>query len=103
MTKKKTSLSITDLAANADHYTSRRKINRPEYELLREQVAEFVEGRANNRHKKGLRWFLKTGMRQLNTQRVKDGLPEIRHDITENTVLRYIDRKFPDEAPLFHL
>jgi hypothetical protein len=104
---KKTEPSIAEIAATADIYESRRKITWPEYAQYRAKIAEFVKGRdakpgTPGYHTKGLRWLIKTGMSTLNEQRKELGLDEIPFDISENSVLRYIDKAHPDEAKHFH-
>jgi hypothetical protein len=56
------SSDINEIAEQADTYKSRRKLNRERYARLLEELVKFAQGRVADQHKRGIPWFIRTGI-----------------------------------------
>lgn len=88
---------INQIASEVDAYGTRRKISKERYARLRAEVLTFAQGRVDGKHERGLPWLLKHGIKML-----EDATGEtIPHDVTERTVVNWLERAHPELGKVF--
>lgn len=90
-------MDINNIAAESDKYSSRRKITRPKYDRLREELIKFAQGRAEDKHHRGVPWFRKHGIPALE-QATGETIP---HDVAEGTLLDWLADHHPELREVF--
>ncbi len=88
---------INQIANEADAYSTRRKLNKPRYERLLQELVTFAEGRKREDHTRGIPWFIKDGIPLLE----KATGEEIPHDVTEGSLAKWLEQHHPELREAF--
>lgn len=94
-------MDILDLTDGVDRYSNRRKITKPRYDRVREELMKFAQARLDGKHDLGIPWFRRHGMPKLNQKLEESGEEKFAYDLSESVMADWLSANHPDLREAF--